>query len=269
MVQIADGLYLGQLLFASCRLLGRFDGRRPPADYVYHTWATSCCGTRTGTAKPAGYSPSWRCGDSTGIGERSRGPAGIALPRSETGHSAACPLRRPRVCRTEGGLARHETVLHLLRDYSDKLQDGLDNSSPLFLRLQELFNRAAPVSAMRGFYRGALVSWHGAGLLDLFAKNALDLAWKSFAGRFSTWTGKSFDPISPERLRELTDGFETGELPSTWGANTQALRTMKEREVGRLMKLANIWTEPASQTESVNYGFDVKNFSSSPTPGFR
>jgi hypothetical protein len=94
----------------------------------------------------------------------------------------------------------------------------------------------------------------------LFAKNKLNLVWKGFAARFSTWTGKSFDPISRERLMEITDGFETGELPSMWGSNTQALRTMKEREVGHLMKLANIWTETASQAESTKLGYDVKNF---------
>jgi hypothetical protein len=261
MVQIADGLYLGQLLFASCRLLGRFDGRRPPADYVYQQMGYFALWNQNWNSEARRLFPFLE------VPVTAPGLVGdpVTLQGSRY-HDLKLDTRPPVHCddrvfvELKADLARHETVLHLLRDYSDKLQDGLDNSSPLFLRLQELFNRAAPVDAMRGFYRGALVSWHGAGLLDLFAKNALDLAWKGFAGRFSTWTGKSFDPISPERLRELTDGFETGDLPSTWGANTQALRTMKEREVGRLMKLANIWTEPASQTESVNYGFDVKNF---------
>ena len=261
MVQIADGLYLGQLLFASCRLLGRFDGRRPPADYVYQHMGYFVLWNQNWNSEARRLFPFLEV-PVTAPGLVS-GPVTLQSARY---HDLKLDARPPVHCddrvfvELKADLARHETVLHLLRDYSDKLQDGLNNSSPLFLRLQELFNRAAPVNAMRGFYRGALVSWHGAGLLDLFAKNALDLAWKGFAGRFSTWTGKSFDPISPERLRELTDGFETGELPSTWGANTQALRTLKEREVGRLMKLANIWTEPASQAESVNYGFDVKNF---------
>ena len=261
MVQIADGLFLGQLLFASRRLLGRFDANRSSADYAY---------------QHMGYFALW---DNRWNGEARRLFPFLEVPVTAPGlvtEGSALPASRYRDLKLDSqppancsdrvfaelkaDLAGRETVLHLLRDYSDKLQDNLDNSSPLFLRLQELFNRAAPVTAMRGFHRGALVSWHGAGLLDLFSKNALDLAWKGFAGRFSTWTGKSFDPISRERLLELTDGFETGEPPSTWGANTQALRTMKEREVGRLIKLANIWTEPASQTEAVTYGYAVKNF---------
>jgi hypothetical protein len=262
MVQISEGLFLGQLLFASHHLLGRYDARRPAADYAY---------------QHMGYFALWD--DRWNAESRRLFPfleVPVTAPGLVTSGSATPPGSRyrdlkldsqpPATCNDrafaelKADLAGQPTVLHLLRDYSNRLQDGLDNSSPLFLRLQELFNRGEPVTAMHGFHRGALVSWHGAGLLDLFSKNALDVAWQGFAARFSTWTGKSFDPITRERLVELTDGFETGELPSTFGANTQALRTMKEREVGRLMKLANIWTEPASQTEAINYGYDVKNF---------
>jgi hypothetical protein len=262
MVQIAEGLYLGQLLFTSRRLLGRFDARRPPADYAYQHMGYFSLWDPRWNREARRLFPFLEV-PVTAPGLVANGPV---APQGSRYRDLKFDSQPPANCNDrvlaelQADLAGRETVLHLLRDYSDKLQDSLDNSSPLFLRLQELFNRAAPVNAMRGFYRGALVSWHGAGLLDLFSGNTLDLAWKGFAGRFSTWTGKSFDPISRERLVELTDGFETGELPSTWGANTQALRTMKEREVGHLMKLANIWSEPASQTEAVNHGYDVKNF---------
>jgi hypothetical protein len=261
MVQIADGLYLGQLLFASRRLLRSFDAHRPADDYAY---------------RHMGYFLLWN--------ERWNGEARRLFPFLEIPVTAPGLVtsavsahgsryrdlklddRPPAGCddrvfaEVKADLSRRETILHLLRDYSNALQDKMDNDSPLFARLQELFNRAAPVDGLAGFYRGALVSWHGAGLLDLFAKNQLNLVWKGFAGRLSTWTGKTFGPISRERVGELTDGFETGDPPSMWGANTQALRTMKEREVGQLMKLARIWTEPASTTEASKFGYDVKNF---------
>lgn len=38
-VQIAEGLYLGQILSATRRLLGPYDPARPPADYDYQTFA--------------------------------------------------------------------------------------------------------------------------------------------------------------------------------------------------------------------------------------
>jgi hypothetical protein len=176
-----------------------------------------------------------------------------------------CETPAPAVCdnavfaQVEADLHKQESVLHLLKSYSDELQDKLDNASPCFLRLQELFNRGAPVREMNGFFRGALVSWHGDGLFDLFKSNALDNAW-GYAARCSTWTGKRFDPITPERLADLSDGFEKGVVPTSFGSNTQSLRTMREKEVGKLMELANIWSEPASPEEAVQFGYDLKNF---------
>ena len=261
MVQIAEGLYLGQLLFASRRLLSSFDARRPPEDYAYQHMGYFVL-----------WSPIWnnearRLFPFLEIPVTAPGVVGSSVSVEGARYrDLRLDDRPPSTCsdqifaEVKADLAARETILHLLADYGNALQDNPDNNSPLFGRLQELFNRAAPVKTMSGFYRGALVSWRGAGLLDLFSRNQLNMVWTGFAGRLSTWTGKTFDPISRERLIELTDGFETGELPTAWGSNTQALRTMKEREVGRLMKLARIWTEPASQTEAINFGYDVKNF---------
>jgi len=65
--------------------------------------------------------------------------------------------------------------------------------------------------------------------------------------------------FSPGRLREITDGHETGQAPTVWGSNTQALHTLKERFVGRLMDLAKIRTEEATMEEKQQLGYDVKN----------
>jgi hypothetical protein len=260
LVQIGDGLYLGQLLFATRRLLSGYDPQRRAGDCAYDHM---------------GYFALW---DDRWNAEARRLFAFLEIPVTAPGlvsniavgtGPTFTTLKReapaPAVCdsavfaQVEADLRKQETVLHLFKSYSDELQDKLDNKSPYFLRLQELFNRGAPVREMEGFYRGALVSWHGAGLFDLFKTNALDNAW-GYSARYSTWTGKRFDPISPERLAILTDGFEKGTLPTTFGSNTQSLRTLREKELGRLMELANIWGEAASQEEAVQFGYDLKNF---------
>jgi hypothetical protein len=105
-----------------------------------------------------------------------------------------------------------------------------------------------------------LISWHSAGIFDLFGINTINLLYTRMAAPFSTWTGKRFDPISRDRLIEITDGHETGQVPTVWGANTQSLRTLKERFVGRLMHLADVWTEKATIEEAQRLGYDVKNF---------
>ena len=260
LVQIGDGLYLGQLLFATRRLLAGYDPKRPAADYAYDHM---------------GYFALW---DDRWNAEARRLFAFLEIPVTAPGllsniavtsgptfSTLTCETPAPAVCddavfaEVQADLHKHETVIHLLKSYSDELQDKLDNSSPYFLRLQELFNRGAPVREMSGFHRGALISWHGAGLFDLFKTNALDKAW-GYAARFSPWTGKRFDPITTERLAEFTDGFEKGTPPTTWGSNTQSLRTLREKELGKMIELAHIWGEPATQEEAVKYGYDLKNF---------
>ena len=121
----------------------------------------------------------------------------------------------------------------------------MSNESPYFEQLEELFNRGIAPETMNGFYNGALVSWHSAGIFDLFGINTINLLYTSIGAPFSTWTGKRFDPIANTRLQEITDGHETGQVPTAWGSNTQALRTLKERFAGRMMRLANIKSEEA------------------------
>jgi hypothetical protein len=262
LVQIGDGLYLGQLLFATKRLLAGYDPSRDPADYGYNHM---------------GYFALW---DARWNAEARRlfpfleipvtapglvGPNPITLSSAPTYATLKCEMPVPAFCNDEvfaqvqTDLHKQETVLHLLKSYSDELQDKQDNNSVYFTRLQELFNRGAPVHEMKGFYRGALVSWHGSGLFDLFKTNALDKIW-GYAARYSTWTGKRFDSISAQQLAEFTGGFEKGTVPTAWGSNTQSLRTMRERELGKAMELAHLWSQPATPEEATLLGYDLKNF---------
>jgi len=261
-VQIGDGLYLGQLLFATRKLLSTYDPKRPAADYAYNHM---------------GYFALW---DPRWNAEARRlfafleipvtapglvGPSPIVVGGGQSFKTLKCESPAPAICdagvfaQVESDLRGQETVMHLCKAYSDELQDKLDNNSPYFLRLQELFNRGAPVREMKGFYRGALLSWHGAGLFDLFKRNALEKVY-GYAARYSTWTGKRFDPISNDRLLEFTEGFEKGAPPVAWGSNTQSLRTLREKELAKAMELARIWGEPAAPLEAEQFGYDLKNF---------
>lgn len=262
LVEVAEGLYLGQLLFATKHLVSDHDPARPPSesDYVHmgyfllfdERWNPEARRLFAFLEIPVtapGMLP-------RGQGAARRGR--FATLKQEEPPPPACDDRV--FAEVLRDLEGQPTVLHLLKAYADALQDNLDNASPCFLRLQELFNRGAPVKEMRGFYRGALVTWHGEGLFDLFGANVLNFVWRTVAGRLSTWTGKAFEDVGLERLKEFTDGYETGAVPTFWGANTQALRTLKERQVGRLMRLANIWCEPVTGAEALANGYDLKNF---------
>jgi hypothetical protein len=262
LVQIGDGLYLGQLLFSTKRMLSGYDPTRPAEDYGYNHMGYFALWDSRWNAEARRLFPALEI-PVTAPGLVSDTP--ITVTAASPFAALKCELPVPAICndqvfaQVQGDLHKHETVLHLMKSYSDELQDHLNNESPYFLRLQELFNRGAPVRAMNGFYRGALVSWHGSGLFDLFRTNALDKIW-GYAARYSNWTGKRFDPIGAEQLATITDGFEKGLLPTAWGSNTQALRTLRERELGKAMELAHIWGQPATIEEAAELGYDLKNF---------
>src|SRR6266536_5068840 len=156
-------------------------------------------------------------------------------------------------------LARFDTILDLLKSYSSELMESFDNRSPYFLKLLEIFNRGLGPEQVRGYYRGALISFHSEGFYRLFNVNTLDAAWK--LGRFfSPWTGKTFEDLTPERLAELTDGFEKGEVPTFWGTNTLSFKTVKEKFVRQMMRLAGVPSEAVPAEESRRYGYDLKSF---------
>jgi len=152
-----------------------------------------------------------------------------------------------------------ETILDLLKFYSTELMEHPDITSPYFEKLLELFNRGIGSKDIKGFYRGALVTARSEGLLKIFNLNTLNIAW-SLARLFTPWTGKSFEDIDAGRLREITEGKESGTLPTYWGANTYSLRTTRKRIVGQTIKAAGIWTEEASTEEKRSHGFDLKSF---------
>jgi hypothetical protein len=268
-VEISEGAYLGQLLFATHRLLQPFDADLPATEYGYQhfgyflitdaTWAAEIRrvfhNIRPGeiTAHVAGQpsSSAVRTGDMASVPAQS---LDLTLNDRNGGN------RNEEIFQdVQHDLAKSPTIVDLLKSYSDDLLETFDNRSPSFLKLNEIFNRGLGPDEVRGFYHGALISFHSEGLFKLFDVNTLDLAWK--LGRyFSPWTGKIFTGISRERLAELTDGFEKAEVPTFFGSNTYAFRTAKEKIVGQLMKAAPIWTEPATADESTNYGYSLKSF---------
>lgn len=263
LVQVAEGLYLGQLLFATSRLFDPYDPACPITDCGYQNF---------------GY---FLLFDERWNGEARRIFPFLEIPENAPGlasPAAADLLSQPKFStftleeepsapwddRTWqallADLKTQPTLLHLLRSYSDNLQGTLDNDSPDFRKLQELFNRGLGIPDLEGYYRGALVSWHAEGVFRLFDLNTLNLAWTGVAMKFSTWTGKCFETISQERLEDITGGWEKGGVPTRWGSNTQSLRTFKEKFVGRLTDIAKVWNEPVPSEEARRSGYDLKNF---------
>ncbi|MFB3922930.1 MAG: hypothetical protein ACE145_14490 [Terriglobia bacterium] len=267
LVQISEGVYLGQLLFATRNILERFDPGNPPRYYDYEHFGYFLLVDESWKEEIRRVFPHIGVPRAEGEAAPTQPTAGapaLALkPTKFTTFTFADPVDGncdDRVLAdVRADMKNQSTILDLFKYYSDQLAQGFDNRSPFFLRLHEIFNRGIGPDEVRGYFHGALVSFHSEGYYRFFNLNTLNVGWT--LGRFFTpWTGKTFEPISAERLRDLTDGFEKGAVPTFWGTNTVSLSRPGQRFAGQLMKLAGIWTEPASAEESRKYGYDLKSF---------
>ncbi len=175
LVTVADGVYLGQLLFATKHVLHRYDPSVPAADYDYQhfgyfllmddSWASE---TRRvfKNIKPGLITASPRVSIPPAP-SRTGPPSTGALPSKFTTLTLAQPVDGncddsvlAQICEDMKG---HETILDLVKTYSDELMKNFDNRSPCFLKLRELFNRGIGPDEVTGFLHGALVTFHTEG----------------------------------------------------------------------------------------------------------
>lgn len=262
MVEIAEGLYLGQVIFATKRLYEKYDPKADPSIYLYQHF---------------GY---FLLMDDSWNGELQRLFSYIAVPdEAVTTHAPSAPvIATPDKFRTftlldqidgdvdqsileevKKDLQGAGTIMHMLQAYSQVLDIVNNNESPEFSKLHTLFNAGISPSAMDGFYRGARITFQSHGFLAPAQINTLNLAWQPLMW-FSPWTGKSFGPIDKDRLAELTNGYETMDKPTFFGTNTVVFRTPQEKFIHEVMKTLNIWMEEAPEEEKRLYGYQFHTY---------
>jgi len=258
LVEISDGLYLGPLLFATKRLSERYDPSLAATEYGYTNfgyfllmdgrwdnerrrlfpytedmqitkhrcidWAHTPKFTEFTFAEP----PDGRCDD-----------------------AVLAEVRRDKQAT--------ETVLDLLKLYSDQLAASPDIDSPCFGKLAEMFNRGIAPQRIDGYLHGAVVAFRNEGYLRVFGINALNMLYP-LVRPLSPWTGKTFERIESSKLREVTEGFEQDASAVFWGANTYANRTDAQRLAIGAMRLANVDIAEASEAEARTRGYDLKSF---------
>lgn len=261
LVEIADGLYLGQLLFATARLLERYNPKSEHGIYKYQHF---------------GYFLLW--GEDWNAEARRLFPhLEMPLPAVETAlpmpdspvevHDKFTTLTladpvdgdvNPAIMNDiRADLADSKTVIHMLKSYSDDLARNPDVNSLSSKKLHTLFNAGIGPETMDGFYRGALVWWQGEELL--VNVESLSVVWE-ISREFSPWTGKKFTPIEKSRLLDLTDGHEKMEVPTFFGTNTMIFRNTKEKVVRNIMEIADMWMEDATEEEHLLYGYNAHAF---------
>ncbi|HAW50303.1 TPA: hypothetical protein DCX16_05085 [bacterium] len=252
LVEIENGLYLGQLLFATKNILFPYDPNLPSKEYDYQHF---------------GY---FLLMDETWRDEAKRLFPQIGIPESVepsisskfTTFTFAEPLDGnvdDRILEMINKDMEGKNILELLKFYSDGLRGvRVKKDSPYLKKLNELFNRGISPSFMDGYLHGCLVAFYSEGIFGAWGLDSLNIAW-NLVRHFSPWIGKIFFSITPSRLMELTDGNERGEVPTFWGENTYSAKTIKERITLGIMKALRIWTERPTPSEKEK-GIALKSF---------
>jgi hypothetical protein len=278
MVQITDGMYLGQAIFATAKWLERYDPKADPSHYHYQNFGyfllfepfwnaeakrlfpflempDAAVPAAAGTASAASASAASTSASAVFSGTTADKFSTLTLADPPDGDVDA-----DRIAEVVADVASAGDIMRMLKSYSDTLIAEHKTVSPVFDKLHTLFNAGIGPQTMNGFYRGALISWQSQGLLAPFQENTINMAWQA-SRFFSPWTGKKFNPIDAAELAKWTEGGEPMESDPAFNcSNTVAFRTLKEKFTRETMKIAGVRMENASPEEKQTYGYDAHTF---------
>ena len=268
MVEIADKLYFGQVLFATDHLFERYDPTADPARYHYQHFGYFLLFEEAWNVEAKRLFPFLQVPDAA-VTTEVHGASPIAataasqqnkfttLTLADTPDGDVDPILLDEVRKDMTGAG---DIMRMLKSYSDTLASEHHTVSPTFDKLHALFNAGIGPQTMNGFYRGALVSWQSQGLLAAFGQNTINIAW-SASRRFSPWTGKNFKEIDAAELAKWTEsGDALGNDKAYNCSNTVAFRTTKERFTKSMMKIATVRMEDSTPDEKRRFGFDAHTF---------
>jgi hypothetical protein len=268
MVEIADKLYFGQVLFATAHLFERYDPQANPERYHYQHFGYFLLFEEAWNVEAKRLFPFLQVSDAAVTTE-----VGGATPISTAATSlqnkfTTLVLADPTdgdvdpvlLDEVRSDIIASGDIMRMLRSYSDTLFRENRTESSTFDKLHTLFNAGIGPQTMNGFYRGALVSWQSQDILAAFGRNTINAVWPA-SRRFSPWTGKNFKAIDAAELARWTDGGDVmGNDPAFNCSNTVAFRTAKERFTKGAMKIAGVRMEDATAEEKRLFGFDAHTF---------
>ena len=268
MVQIGDGLFLGQAIFATAKWLDQFDPHADPAEYHYENFGYFLLFEPFWNAEAKRLFPFLEMPTAAVPAEVPSVSTPPAAPAAAPDKFSTLTMADPvdgdvdpaQLDAVRADIQTSGDILRTLKSYSDTLSAEHKTDSPIFDKLHTLFNAGIAPQTMDGFYRGALISWQSQGLLALFKENTIGVVWQ--AGRFfSPWTGKDFHQIDEAELARWTEGGEQmGSDPAYNCSNTVVWRTMKQKFTREVSKLAGVRIEDATPEEKQKYGYDAHTF---------
>ncbi len=122
----------------------------------------------------------------------------------------------------QDSLGKGKTILHYLRKLSKGVKEGEESEKKYFKEIHNLFMCGQRPDGIHGFFHGGVVAFKSSGFLEKLDKNVLNDLWPAIRP-FSPWTGKTFTNSSVEGIRKYigkdADYYKDRD-PIILGANT-------------------------------------------------
>jgi len=188
LVQIAEGLYLGKLFYATelSRITRDYDPNVSNKDYKYRSF---------------GY---FLLMDDSWLHEKNMLFPAMTYEMADDLPEKFSTFRLADANLSEllrNRLQEGHTVLHYLQDLSRGVDEGSESEEEYFQQMHRLFAAGERPDGISGFFHGGVVAFRSAGLLKKLDKNVLNDLWPSVRP-FSPWTGKTFNRSSLEGIRK-------------------------------------------------------------------
>jgi len=123
-----------------------------------------------------------------------------------------------------------DTPLGLMKSYADQLNEATSHGS-IDEKLDMLFLSGRTPEPLDGYYHGVTISLKTgtdardklSGICSLFDGDVIDplqIIYGRLLSKTSPWAGKNFTKLNPQKLSEMTQGFETGDVATCIGINS-------------------------------------------------
>ncbi len=99
------------------------------------------------------------------------------------------------------GLGKGKTVLHYLQELSMGVEEGKESEEKYFKAMHKLFMWGQRPDGIQGFFHGGVVAFKRGGFLKKIDKNLLNDIWPAVRP-FSPWTGKTFTTATVEGIKK-------------------------------------------------------------------
>lgn len=208
-VEIAEGLYLGKLYYATAlkHISMDYDPQISVQDYKYRNF---------------GY---FLLMDDTWLHEKNMLFPDLAYKMADNlpkKFSAFHFIDSPECEAIQKGMGNGMSILHYLQDLSKGVKEGAETEDRYFKEIHKLFMCGQRTDGIQGFLHGGVVAFKSSGFLEKLGKNVLNEIWPAVRP-FSPWTGKTFINTSVEGIRKYIGknaDYYKGVEPIILGTNT-------------------------------------------------